>query len=262
MDYEAKKQLKIERLEKAARLCALEADRMDKCASDMASVIPMGQPILVGHYSEGRDRNYRARIDRTWRKASDLRERAATYARRASSARSNAMISSDDPGAPDKLRAKIVRLQAIQEKMKAANAGLRKKDDAALTALGFTPEQIAKLKTPDYCGRIGFPGFMLTNNGANIRRLQERIIQLEKKSTDQTETIEKNGVRIVDNVEENRLQMFFPGKPARGVIQELKRSGFRWTPTAGCWQRYRSGEALYKATRVLELVRKEEKPNG
>ena len=88
-------------------------------------------------------------------------------------------ISSDDPEAIDKLRGKVAELAAMQVKMVAANKALRKGDDAALMALGFTSGQITKLKTPDFCGRVGFPDYATTNNSASIRRIRNRIKALE-----------------------------------------------------------------------------------
>lgn len=65
-------------------------------------------------------------------------------------------ISSDDPQAVEKLEAKLATLEKHQEMMKAANAAIRMKDpakgDAKLAELGYTPEDIAKLRAPDFCG--------------------------------------------------------------------------------------------------------------
>jgi len=60
-----------------------------------------------------------------------------------------------------------------------------------------------------------------------------------------------DGIRLVDNVEENRLQIFFPGIPAESVRRELKQNGFRWSPAAGAWQRHRSNRATYLAKLML-----------
>lgn len=64
--YEAKQAARRERLQAAARAAKQESAKLAQKAHDMASVIPMGQPILVGHYSEGRDRRYRAKIHDTF----------------------------------------------------------------------------------------------------------------------------------------------------------------------------------------------------
>ena len=53
----------------------------------MLDVIPFGQPILVGHHSEQRDRNYRARADRKARKSIETSDRAESIKRGADRAR-------------------------------------------------------------------------------------------------------------------------------------------------------------------------------
>ena len=39
------------------------------------------------------------------------------------------------------------------------------------------------------------------------------------------------------NREDNRLQVFFDGKPDADTRAELKSNGFRWAPSVGAWQR-------------------------
>jgi hypothetical protein len=36
-------------------------------------------------------------------------------------------------------------------------------------------------------------------------------------------------VRLVDNVEANRLQLFLPSIPSEEIHRELKRNGFHWS---------------------------------
>lgn len=94
-------------------------------------------------------------------------------------------ISSDDPNALEKLKEKLDKLKKQQERMKAANAAIRMKDsakgDAKLSELGYTPDQIKALREPDFCGRVGYPTYELSNNNANIRRVQKRVEELEKR---------------------------------------------------------------------------------
>lgn len=106
-------------------------------------------------------------------------------------------ISSDDPQAVEKLEAKLAALEKHQEMMKAANAAIRMKDpakgDAKLAELGYTPEDIAKLREPDFCGRIGYPAYALQNNNANIRRIRGRIAELKKRTESTPEGWEFDG---------------------------------------------------------------------
>ena len=163
-------------------------------------------------------------------------------------------ISSDDPQAVEKLEAKLAALEKNQEMMKAANAAIRMKDpakgDAKLAELGYTPEDIAKLRAPDFCGRIGYPAYALQNNNANIRRIRGRIAELKKRTESTPEGWEFDGGRVVVNTTENRLQVIFDGKPDADVRTELKGEGFRWAPSQGAWQRQLTDNAMRAARRL------------
>ena len=163
-------------------------------------------------------------------------------------------ISSDDPQAVEKLEAKLAALEKHQEMMKAANAAIRMKDpakgDAKLAELGYTPEDIAKLREPDFCGRIGYPAYALQNNNANIRRIRGRIAELKKRTESTPEGWEFDGGRVVVNTTENRLRVIFDGKPDADVRTELKGEGFRWAPSQGAWQRQLTDNAMRAARRL------------
>ena len=163
-------------------------------------------------------------------------------------------ISSDDPQAVEKLEAKLAALEKNQEMMKAANAAIRMKDpakgDAKLAELGYTPEDIAKLRAPDFCGRIGYPAYELQNNNANIRRIRGRIAELKKRTENTPEGWEFDGGRVVVNTAENRLQIIFDGKPDADIRTELKGEGFRWAPSQGAWQRQLTDNAMRAARRL------------
>ncbi len=163
-------------------------------------------------------------------------------------------ISSDDPQAVEKLEAKLASLEKHQELMKAANAAIRMKDpakgDARLAELGYTPEEIAQLRAPDFAGRIGYPAYELQNNNANIRRIRGRIEELKKRSESVPEGWEFDGGKVVVNTAENRLQIIFDGKPDADIRSELKGEGFRWAPSQGAWQRQLTDNAMRAARRL------------
>ena len=163
-------------------------------------------------------------------------------------------ISSDDPQAVEKLEAKLAALEKHQELMKAANVAIRMKDptegDAKLAELGYTPEDIAKLREPDFCGHIGYPAYLLQNNNANIRRIRGRIEELKKRTENTPEGWEFDGGRVVVNTTENRLQIIFDGKPDADIRTELKGDGFRWAPSQGAWQRQLTDNAMRAARRL------------
>ena len=151
-------------------------------------------------------------------------------------------IFSDDENAIEALQAKIAKAEEKREMMKTANRIVRKhkKDTAAgvqalVSALGVSEATAAKLFEPDFCGRIGFPSYALTNLGANIRRMKGRIADIERQQTRQAEAeAAPGGVTITG---ERYVNVRFAEKPERDILQALKAAGFRWR--GGCWQGYR-----------------------
>ena len=254
--YERKLDAKRERLLARADKAEREGDARINRANSDASAIPMGQPILVGHHSEKRDRNFRNRIHNNYSKGHELKQKASNLRGRAASV-GKAGVSSDDPDAVVKLAEKLEQLEQKQQLYKAINKALRKADrtgsDEELKALGLSAKTIAELKTPDFAGCRGIPSYQLTNNSSNMRRIRQRIEALREAAHDQTNEEVHGDIRIVDNVEENRVQVFFPGIPSPEVRSKLKQNGFRWSPTAGAWQRHRSDAALWCARRCCGL---------
>lgn len=250
-NFEKRREEKAARMRELAEKHEQAAASSHQAARKMGEAIPFGQPILIGHHSEKRDRNYRARIQSKYEKAAEHQEKAKYFRGRALSIEGNTAIFSDDPNATEKLAEKIERLEARQELMRETNKLVRKKDLAGLEALGYSPARVKLLFTADFCGRIGFADYQLTNNGANIRRLKKRLELETNKSHHTTKEVNWNGVRVLDNVEENRLQLFFPGKPSDQVRTDLKRGGFRWSPMEGAWQRHRSNGAIHSAQDII-----------
>ena len=250
-EYEAKRQARLDRWRALATKADTQSAGAWQTAHNMASVIPFGQPILVGHHSEKRDRNYRARIDNQHRKGYELHQKAEYYRSRIEAAEKNTTVFSDDPAAEEKLADKIQRLEERQALMKAANKLVRKNDLEGLADLGFSEAVISGLFTKDFAGRLGFPDYLITNNGANIRRLKERVQIIQAHANDETTEKEISGIRIIDNAEDSRLQIFFKGKPSEEVRKDLKSSGFRWSPSNGCWQAYRGNHSNYKAEQII-----------
>lgn len=257
-DYAERKAAKIARLEARAAKAREDGESRISQARRIGDMIPMGQPILVGHHSEGRHRRDIARIQNGYTKGFEALKQADDLEHRASVAESNSAISSDDPEALVRLREKLSKIERAREQMKLCNATIRKHAKsgpdaqvAALVALGWFGEARARdLLKPDFCGRIGFADFELTNTGAEIRRIKARIAGLETLSTQPVRAPETIGDVTIDEGD-NRVRIRFPGKPAAEVRTDLKRSGFRFAPSEGAWQRQASNAAWYEARRIV-----------
>lgn len=93
-----------------------------------------------------------------------------------------------------------------------------------------------------------YPSFHLSNNNANIRRVQQRIDDLKNRGD--FVGWEFPGGRAEINEGENRLQLFFDEKPAEEQRRELKNNGFKWAPSQGAWQRQLNRNAIFAAGRM------------
>ncbi len=245
---------RAERLSERAAKIQREADASFARGREMASVIPLGQPILVGHHSERRDRGYRAKIDTQYRRAAELSNYADDLERRSEAAAANTTIYADalDPVAD--IDARLAKMKEHREIYKKINALIRKNDRVGLLAIVKTEAAVTELFLPDFAGRIGIPDYKLTNLGANIRRLEKRRVQLAAlKSSERTERT-VGDIKIIEDPDLARIQLFFDGKPAPEVRDVLKRHGFRWAPSAGAWQRQLNNAGRYAARQVLAAL--------
>lgn len=256
-NYHEKRASKLVRFTKLASKAHKESEAAFKLSTSMADVIPFGQPILVGHHSEGRDRRYRKRIRDLMGKSVHLDKKAAHYENKVQNLESDHVISSDDPDAIQKLKAKLAGMEKNQEIMKAGNKIIKSKKlnevekVDGLVALGLTEKQALEIMQPDFCGRIGFASFNLTNNNANMKRVKDRITQLEK--LDQIGETEQvfGDIKLVVSGADNRVKIFFPGKPSEAIRKDLKSNGFRWAPSEGAWMRNVSSWAIRIAKEII-----------
>lgn len=265
---EARKARYLERAERARTESASQFQR----SHDATAGIPFGQPILVGHHSEGRHRAALRRSDNAIRKSIDADSRASHYETKAAGV-GKAGISSDDPEAVAKIKAKIAKLEAMQELMRGANKAIRAaykhgiREDgpaeniatlqsALLKATGkeWNEAETRALLAPDFAGRRGFASYQLTNNNANTRRLKERLKTLEASQDAEHVETQHDGFQVVENIEENRVQITFPGKPDAETRTLLKRHGFRWSRYNMAWQRHLNTAGRYAAQQVTEKL--------
>ena len=169
------------------------------------------------------------------------------------------LIKSSDEDCIERLEYKLETLKALQEKMKSANVAIRKKDkeegNLDLLALGYSPDQIKELRTPDFGGRIGYPAYMLQNNNQEIHRVEERINSLKAIKDKGTIEEENEGYTYREDPESMRIQFIFDGKPSDDIRNILKQNGFRWAPSQGAWQRQLTRNGQWSADIVKKALK-------
>ena len=157
------------------------------------------------------------------------------------------------------------KLQTIATSDKAIRSGQSDTLDKLKEKLARAEEEHQRYKDHNKKARAEgtetLPSYVLSNSNQRLKNLRDRIVREEKlaKQVEQAKAEGKqgqektiNGHRIVDNLEANRLQIYFSGKPSASVRDELKRSGYRWAPSIGAWQRYRNPSAFSSAEKIVE----------
>ena len=253
-EYEGKRLARVERLKTRAQRAKQEAESTIERAREMAAVIPFGEPIHVGHHSEKRDRRYRAKIHKTFDKGFAKLGEAEALQRRATAAERNKAISSDDPDAVPKLEAKLRELEHVRSLLPRAREVLKKakapeRAREALVSLGLDEDFVARL-TPGPPLQRWAHTTVKRNLDGEIQRVRRRIDDLRERLSKKPRAPEQIGdTRIAE--EDNRVRIFFPGKPDEATRKALRSHGFVWAPSAGAWQRKSSEGAWYWARTIL-----------
>jgi hypothetical protein len=232
---------------------------------DLTSVIPFGQPILIGHHSEKGHRSLLRRSDNAMRQSIEHDRTAKHYQEKLIAMESNTAVYSDDPDAIAKLKRKLASLERTQERNRAINKivkarkGSQEEKVQQLMQLLNCSESLAKgYFKPDFCGRIGIPDYELTNNGAEIRRCKKRIEELEAKleyaAEVECEEQEFEGFKVAKNYVIDRIQIIFDSIPQPKIRQTLKANGFRWSPDQGAWQRHLNPAGIAAANYVVKQL--------
>lgn len=248
-NYESKKQARIERLRSRAekKRAFADANGLD-LYGEARSGIPMGQPILVGHHSEGRHRKHLERIENKVRKGFEASKEAERLDNAADAAESRKAIDSDNPDAENLLAEKLSKLIAHRDRLKKLNQAVRacKGNAEFLTTdicliypdLNVTNamSNANDLLTPDFAGRIGIPAYRLTNLGAEIRRLEKRLKSVAViQSGFEPFQVGEIKVELVDG----QVQVEFPWKPNDATRDKLKRAPLtlKWSSYSKRWVR-------------------------
>jgi len=276
--FKEKKIRRVENLKNRIAKKASEAEQIYNSADQMQKCIPWGQPILIGHHSEKGDRRFRARIHQKRGKAFALFDEVKNLERRIESIENNNSILIDDPEAKSKLENKIELLKISVEKSKAYNKILgklktysnalvelekivkdseRRDEDkkTALFLLKSLSRQYSFYALPPE--KIQAYYFSMTNSGAEIRRLEKRLIEIDLKNNTGLEMSFKFSKVSDDGV---YIKIDFDDKPNDEIRGILKSSPLvlKWSSFQGAWIRKKTGQVLtgYFKSALIDVLSK------
>lgn len=160
------------------------ADKRDKKSDEemeagnkMAGALPLGQPILIGHYSEKRHRNYIRKIQNHSTKAVEHSKMADYHREKADNLQQqlDTTIFSDDPDAVERLQEKINKLETKRNRMKEINKALKKGIEIQLSDI-----EKKELQSNQNCwGDYMYMPYELSNLGQRIRQAKKRLEKQE-----------------------------------------------------------------------------------
>ena len=159
-------------------------------------------------------------------------------------------IRSDDPDALAKLKSKLVSLEQSHADMKAVNAYYHKHKTLD-GCPGLTDEMRRALERYTDMGFI--PTYRLSYNLAEIKRVKQRIAELEHRAENPFQGWTFDGGEVVANAEATRLQIIFADKPDEVLRGLLKKRGFKWSPRFHAWQRQLTSNAVHAAKEILTV---------
>ncbi len=85
--------------------------------------------------------------------------------------------------------------------------------------------------------------------------LKERLAELESRQNWTSKKYSVAGVEVEENVEDNRLRIYFPTKPSTEIRNQLKHNGFKWSPNNMAWQRFLNQDSIATAKYLLEKIK-------
>jgi hypothetical protein len=188
---------------------------------------------------------WRDKVLNAWRRESDRRKKEAVI----NAAGGEAAL----------MRQRIAEAKAYHEKCKAGNREIAKaKKEGRDISEWLKTEFDIPGHMIDWAMKFGVTSSTAT---ANIRRMEDRVKELEAKEARQAEggeakRIEGEGWAVVQNNECDRIQILFDSKPDEQTRSLLRSKAFKWAPSQNAWQRQITGNAIHAANQIIQELKK------
>lgn len=84
--------------------------------------------------------------------------------------------------------------------------------------------------------------------------LAEMITAETAPAKETKEYIISETIKVLDDIEGNRIRIIFDYKPDAEIRTHLKKKAFKWSPKAGAWQNYRRSDRLVETIEYLKTL--------
>lgn len=245
-NQDARDEARRERLASAVVRHTADAEQAFTRARQLADVVPFGQPILVGHHSEGRHRSLLKRVDGLYRSGSDSFDRAKSL----SSRTVGNQISSADGDAIGKLQREVERLELSVAEHKADLAIAKKAFRAWCKETGRDPKFVEGGDLLENCsdrtilsmvdlGLARHTPFMrvrwLGSMAPKLNATRKRLAELE--AFHETEPLVGDGPGWSLCEDDGRWCLVLDCRNDPEMKARVRSAGFVWSPSRSCWVR-------------------------
>jgi hypothetical protein len=182
-------------------------------------------------------------------------------------------LSSSDQAKVKDYERQISSLESERDRNTEINKLVRSNDiegsNKKLKEMGVSENTIESLRNPSY-GSAGIKPWVNQNLSGNISSKKEMIEKIKKNAKLNNAATEGesggikqgdtgvHGIDFENNQSDERVRLTFDGKPSAETRSELKRNGFKWSPSNSAWQR-NNNEAGHSATkRLLDSLKQKE----
>lgn len=164
----------------------------------------------------------------------------------------DAPIQSNDADAIERIQDKITDLEAEKETMKLVNSYYKKYGSLEGIDIVVPDKMIDRL---NFLKSYGLQVRLDTTNvNSEIRRLKDRLANLQEVKDNGSTEEEHDGFRVVENTELMRLQILFDDKPDEATRTILKSNGFKWSPSNQAWQRQLTANAKFALKTIIDKL--------
>jgi len=217
----------------------------------------------AGNFPVERNRKRLQTQMKRWDEVVEIQEKAIKYTKKALKEQSVV----DRGGAKIVAQDELAQAKASLEMMKSANKiikNIKLNDEQKVVELVKLPaistDSARELLKPDYAGRQGFASFSLTSVRGKIKRMEGAVVSKEKNAQEEDRVLlETAGMRIEEHPQDERIRIYFEGKPDAEMRNKLKSNGWKYSPLNSTWQRKNTPNGRYNVKQLFGELQTMEK---